>query len=71
MEKKLTEAMCPTVVPPDYLGDAVYATDCGWEIVLTTGSHHRMDARDIIVLEPAVINALICYINRVKEVRNA
>lgn len=58
-----------TPVPPDYLGDAVYATDDGYGLRLTTDHHEPAHAGNVIVLDPEVIAALERYIARWKAVR--
>ena len=55
------------MIPPDYLGDAVYATDDGHGITLTTDTHFQPEAGNVIVLEPSVIAALLRYVKRMEE----
>jgi hypothetical protein len=50
----------------DYLGDAVYAIFDGYGIWLTTDSHRREEAGNQIYLEPAVIDALDRFRDRMK-----
>jgi len=49
---------------PVYLGDSVYAQldGCG-DIILTTDSHLRSQAQNVIVLEPEVCNRLREYLD--------
>ena len=44
-----------------YIGDGVYASYDGWNIVLTTGNHEPALADNIIALEPEVIESLNRY----------
>lgn len=53
------------MIPKSYLGDAVYCEDNGYGITLTT--ENGEEATNTIQLEPAVINALLQYIKRMKE----
>ena len=52
-------------VNKDYLGDSVYADFDGYGLMLTT--ENGLGASNTIVLEPAVIEALLRYIARMKE----
>ena len=47
-------------MPKQYLGDAVYVDDDGFGVVLTTEDGVRVTNR--IVLEPAVVDALLLYL---------
>lgn len=49
----------------DYLGDSVYAQFDGFNVVLTT--ENGTLPSNTIVMEPAVIGALIRYIERLKK----
>ena len=50
-----------------YLGDAVYASwDVDGNIILTTGSHRREEAGNLIFLEPAVQEALLKALQQMK-----
>jgi hypothetical protein len=55
-------------VPRDYLGDAVYAVDDGYSLILTTEDGIR--ATNTIHLEPEVRAALVRYMDRMKWVRS-
>lgn len=55
------------MIPPDYMGDAVYATDNGYGVTLTTEHHEPSKAGNTIVLEPSVIAALLRYVKRMEE----
>ena len=52
---------------PQYLGDGVYASYDGYHVVLTTGSHERSEASNVICLEPEVIESLEGYVKRLRE----
>ena len=51
----------------EYLGDSVYAECDGFGITLTTHNGYPDDPRNKIFLEPAVIEALLEYIEKQKE----
>lgn len=48
-----------------YLGDSVYADFDGWQVKLTTESGGLPD--NVIYLEPAVVEAFLQYIERLKK----
>lgn len=48
-------------IPPEYLGDGVYASFDGYMVGLTTGSH---DAGVQVYLEPEVFQELVKYAAR-------
>jgi hypothetical protein len=48
----------------EYLGDGVYATFDGYHIWLKTGSHRDHEATNAIALEPAVVEALKRYVQK-------
>lgn len=53
---------------PCYLGDGVYADTDGYGgLVLTTGTHERASADNVIVLEAEVLAALIQWIARARR----
>lgn len=52
---------------PLYLGDAVYVNFDGCSVTLTTDSHEPADAKNIIYLEPRIIEALDDYLTRLRE----
>ena len=52
------------MIEPIYLGDAVYATDMGFQIMLTTDHHQENKAGNVIFLERVVMNNLMEYIKR-------
>lgn len=55
---------------PRYLGDAVYVqewNDFGDGIKLTTDSHHEHEAGNIIFIEPAVLRALLKWVDEFKK----
>jgi hypothetical protein len=54
-------------VQREYLGDSVYAECDGFGITLTTNNGYPDDPRNKIFLEPAVIAALLEYIEKQKE----
>lgn len=49
----------------EYLDDAVYADYDGWNLVLTTSDGYR--DTNTIVLEPAVLDALMGYVERLRN----
>lgn len=49
---------------PQYLGDGVYASFNGSQIVLTTGDHDPAKADNTIYLEPEVIRAFVGFMER-------
>jgi hypothetical protein len=51
---------------PDYLGDGVYAHIDEGGIVLTTGHHDPALATNVIVIEPAVLNAFESYVAKAR-----
>jgi hypothetical protein len=61
--------MSNNVLKPEYLGDGVYATDDGYAVTLTTGSHVPADAQNTIVCEPEVLLALDHYLTRLRKFR--
>jgi hypothetical protein len=46
----------------DYLGDGVYVGHDGYQVWLTTGSHH---SPELVALDPEVLKALVNYAKRV------
>lgn len=50
-----------------YIGDSVYVEDNGYGVTLTTNKGHQDDPRNVIILEPEVIQGLLGYIERMKE----
>jgi len=48
-----------------YLGDSVYADFDGWQVKLTTENGELPD--NTIYLEPAVVEAFLQYIERLKK----
>jgi hypothetical protein len=50
---------------PEYLGDAVYATTDGYSIELRLNGHNEPV---VIYLEPAVMEKLIAYYRKVRNV---
>lgn len=56
------------IVPPDYLGDGVYARFDGQHIWLWT---ERLEGRHEIALEPAVFRALTGYARQINYALNA
>ena len=56
-------------VPPDHLGDGVYATDTGHSLVLTTGDHREGWANNVVHIDPHTLAALERYIARMKQAR--
>lgn len=54
------------MIPPDYLGDAVYVhvTDDD-SLVLTTGHHEPSQADNVIYMDENVVAALLRYLDRV------
>jgi hypothetical protein len=48
-----------------YLGDSVYADFDGWQVKLTTENGDGAD--NVIYLEPAVVEAFLQYIERLKK----
>lgn len=54
------------MIAPDYLGDAVYATEIDYGLMLTTDDHRRELAGNVIFFEPSTIAALERYIARMK-----
>jgi hypothetical protein len=48
----------------EYLGDSVYATWDGFNIILTTENGLQTDPSNKICIEPAVLNALYQYSQR-------
>jgi hypothetical protein len=54
-----------------YLGDSVYAQDDGFHIVLTTENGLPTDPSNTIALDPYVCDALMAYIVRRNEARDA
>lgn len=51
---------------PEYLGDAVYASFDGYHIELRLNDHR---SPPVVFLEPAVMDALINYYFKTKELR--
>lgn len=58
----------PAILEPAYLGDAVYVTDEGWQIILRLNSHDNTVGQ--ICLDDCVINSLEKYIKRWKELHS-
>lgn len=52
-----------TGLPPEYLGDGVYASSDGYHIWLAANHHENK----VVALEPCVVDALILYIERFRE----
>lgn len=46
---------------PDHLGDGVYVTDCGHQLMLTANHHDPLQATDVIYLDGRVLEALNNY----------
>ena len=61
-----------TLTQSRYIGDGVYASFDGYQIILTTGSHLPQQANNIIALESQVLNSLVAYSTDLKDslVRN-
>lgn len=59
----------PDPLKKQYLGDAVYMDDDGYHLVLTT--ENGLTTTNEIYIEPSSFDALLEYIRRFKEVRNA
>jgi hypothetical protein len=53
-------------MPKEYLGDSVYCTDDGFQIELTT--ENGSGPSNQIFMEPAVVQALFRYIERMRNV---
>lgn len=49
-----------------YLGDSVYADFDGWQVKLTTEDGGEIPS-NVIYLEPAVVEAFLQYIERLKN----
>jgi hypothetical protein len=56
-------------MPKEYLGDGAYVDFDGYAIVLTT--ENGIETTNTIVLEPEVYSALVEYVDRLKEERDA
>lgn len=55
---------------PEYLGDGVYASsdpESIFPLILTTGHHDPARADNKIYFEPAVLEALMRYIEKLKK----
>lgn len=50
-----------------YLGDSVYVDFDGYGLILTTENGYPDDPRNKIFLEPAVFEALVKYVDVLKE----
>ena len=46
-------------IPDTYLGDGVYATNDGYHLILSTGSHKPSEWQSVIYLDTRVISALL------------
>jgi len=55
-------------IPPDYLGDGVYAEHIGHAIVLRVNDHR---SEPVVELDAHTMDALIRYYERVKARRDA
>lgn len=53
---------------PQYLGDGVYASWNGEQIILTTGHHDPANADNVIFLEPDVLRALDAFRKKVGSI---
>lgn len=59
------------MIPPEYLGDGVYASFDRRGLVVTTGHHDPAKADNVIVLEPFIIAALEKYVEKAKALLTA
>ena len=60
-----------TKIEPAYLGDALYASDDGYHVVLTTGNHEPAFASNVVYIDPEGVEGLLAYIARWKAARKA
>ena len=58
----------PAILEPTYLGDAVYAVDEEWQIILRLNNHQNETGQ--ICLDDCVVNSLEKYIKRWKELHS-
>ena len=58
----------PAMLEPAYLGDAVYAVDEGWQIILRLNNHQHEAGQ--ICLDDSVVKSLEKYIKRWKELHS-
>ena len=56
--------MTNKLIKPDHLGDGVYATDQGHQIMLTANHHDPQQASDVIYVDARIIESLSLYQKR-------